>query len=119
MKVNSIDSYIAGFEEEHIRKLLEKVRTTIAAATVDAEEVISYGMPAFRQNGILVFFAAHKKHIGFYPTASGIENFTGELKDFKTSKGAVQFPFDKPIPYQLIAEITRFRVEEQMKKANK
>ncbi len=80
-------------------------------------ETISYQMPTFTLHGNLVHFAAHKNHIGFYPTPSGIRNFQDEFTDYKWSKGAVQFPLDRPIPFELIARIVRFRVEEMLVKA--
>lgn len=114
-KPNNIDEYIAGFPAE-VQYLLEQVRHTIKNSASGAEEAISYGMPAFKLNGILVWFAAHKNHIGFYPHSSGIEVFKKELSKYKTSKGAIQFPIDKPLPLELIAEIVKFRVIEDMEK---
>lgn len=84
----------------------------IKSIASDAKEVISYGMPAYRQNQILVYFAGYSKHIGFYPTSSGIEAFKEELSVYKTSKGTVQFPLDKPLPLDLISNIVKFRQEE-------
>ncbi len=115
-KPNSIDAYIAGFPEE-TRVLLEQVRTTIRKAAPAAEEVISYQMPAFKLNGILVYFAAYSKHIGFYPTSSGITAFKKELSAYKGAKGSVQFPIDKPLPLNLISRIVKFRVEENRERA--
>lgn len=77
---------------------------------------MSYGMPAYRLNGILVYFAAYENHIGFYPTSSGIEAFKHELGDFKWSKGAIQFPLDKPLPSKLVTRIVKFRVKEDLEK---
>src|SRR4030042_1459121 len=105
-----VDDYIAGFSEE-IRVILTKLRKVIREAAPDASETISYQMPTFKLNGNLVHFAAFKKHIGFYPTPSAITAFAKELASYKTSKGALQFPYDKPIPYELIKEITKFRVK--------
>jgi uncharacterized protein YdhG (YjbR/CyaY superfamily) len=105
--MNNIDRYIAGFPTE-TRELLERLQK----AAPDAEEVISYGMPAFRLKGILVYFAAYSKHIGFYPTSSGIATFKKELSIYKGSKGTVQFPLDKPLPLKLITKIVKFRVKE-------
>ena len=107
----TIDEYIRSFPA-NIQAILEKIRQTIHQSAPGAIEVISYGMPAFKQNGVLVYFAAHKNHIGFYPTASGIETFKKELSPFKSSKGAVQFPLDTPTPYDLIEKIVKFRVQE-------
>jgi len=113
---NGIDAYIAGFQEP-VQKLLQEVRATIKAAAPQAEEVISYGMPAFRQNGMLVYFAAFKHHIGFYPAPAGIEAFRNELSAYKGSKGSVHFPLDKPLPVELISNIVAFRLSENRQKA--
>ena len=113
-----IDQYIAGFPEEH-RKKLEILRETIRQAAPGAEEDISYSMPAFKQNGILVYYAAYKNHIGFYPTGSGIVAFMSELSDYKWSKGTIQFPLDRPLPLPLITKIVKFRVEENLNKRKK
>jgi len=104
-------AYISTFPES-VRLVLEQVRAAIREAAPDAVEVISYGMPAFKQKRVLVYYAAHKNHIGFYPTPSGIEQFKTRLAGYKTSRGAIQFPLDKPMPLDLIKEIVRFRVEE-------
>jgi uncharacterized protein YdhG (YjbR/CyaY superfamily) len=110
------DDYIAGFPE-HIREILEKVRATIREAAPGAEETIKYEMPTFMLNGNLVYFAAYKNHIGFYPIPSGMEEFKEDLAGYKTGKGSVQFPLDKPIPYELIRRITEYRVQENLAKA--
>jgi uncharacterized protein YdhG (YjbR/CyaY superfamily) len=115
-KPNSIEEYIASFPD-HIQAILEQIRTTIKNAAPAAEEVISYSMPAFKLNGILVYFAAHAKHIGFYPKASGIEAFKKELSIYKWAKGSVQFPFNKPLPLELITKIVKFRVNENLHQA--
>jgi len=115
-KVNSIDEYIALFPKD-VQKLLEQMRQTIKKAAPKAEEVISYSMPAFKQNGMLVYFAGYKNHIGFYPTASGIKNFQKEIAVYKNSKGAVQFPLDQPLPIGLITKIVKFRLGENTEKA--
>ena len=114
--INSIDEYIATFPKD-IQKILEELRATIKAAAPDAEEKISYQMPTFFLNGNLVHFAAFKKHIGFYPTPSGIEAFQKELSVYDGAKGSVQFPLDKPMPLKLITRIVKFRVAENLKKA--
>lgn len=111
-----INAYIAGFPKE-IRPLLEQVRNAVKKAVPKAEECISWGMPTYKQNGNVVHFAGHKTHVGFYPGPSGIDAFKEELSDYKTSKGAVQFPFDKPIPLKLIAKIATYRAEENEKAA--
>jgi uncharacterized protein YdhG (YjbR/CyaY superfamily) len=115
-KPKDTQEYIASFPDE-IQKLLNQMRSTIIKVAPEAEEVISYGMPGFKFNGILVFFAAYPNHIGFYPTPSGIEKFHKELSVFKSSKGAVQFPLYKPLPLSLIDRIVRFRVKENLEKA--
>ena len=112
----SVDEYIATFPEE-IQKILEELRGTIKAAAPDAEEKISYQMPAFALKGNLVYFAAFKNHIGFYPTSSGTEAFKKELSIYDGSKGTVRFPIDKPLPLKLISRIVKFRVAENLKKA--
>lgn len=114
----SIDEYISRFPKE-VQDKLESIRGAIREAAPDAEEVISYGMPAFRRNRVLVYFAAHKAHIGFYPTSSGISNFREELSGYKQSKGAVQFPLDEGIPLELVRRIVRFRVKEDESRGRK
>jgi uncharacterized protein YdhG (YjbR/CyaY superfamily) len=113
---NEVDKYIAGFQE-NIQKLLKQLRSIIMKAAPGAEEVISYKMPAYKYNGILVFFAAYPNHIGFYPTPSAIEKFKAELSVFKSAKGSVQFPLDKPLPAELISNIVSFKVIENTQKA--
>lgn len=115
-KVSNIDEYIAGFPLE-TRVLLEQMRGIIQKAAPKATEVISYGMPAFRQYSVLVYFAGNKGHIGFYPTASGIEAFQKEMAGYKSSKGAVQFPLDKPLPVKLITQMVKFRVKDDEERA--
>lgn len=115
-RINSIDEYIADFPAE-VQKLLEEVRVVIKAAAPEAVEKISYQMPTFYLKGNLVHFGAHKNHIGFYPTPSGINKFEKELSAYELSKGAVRFPMDQPIPFDLIREIVLFRVQENLEKA--
>lgn len=110
-KPETIDEYIAAYPPP-VQLLLEQVRETIHRAAPNAEETISYGMPAFKQQKMLVYFAAYKKHIGFYPTSSGIKTFEKDLINYKWSKGAVQFPIDKPLPLKLVSKIVAFRVKE-------
>jgi uncharacterized protein YdhG (YjbR/CyaY superfamily) len=118
-KAASVNEYIAGFPEE-IQDRLQSIRETIRNMAPEAEEVISYQMPAYKLNGILVYFAACKNHLGFYPASTGITVFSRELSGYKTSKGAVQFPYDRPLPLDLIAQIVAFRVaENREKKARK
>ena len=108
----TIDEYVKTFPE-YVQNILEKMRQTIREAAPGATEAISYQMPTFKLNGKnLVHFAAFKKHIGFYPTPSGIEAFSTELNSYKWSKGAVRFPIDKHIPFDLVGRIAMFRVKE-------
>lgn len=110
----TIDDYIAGFPKD-IQAILQKIRRTIRKAAPDAEETISYQMPTFTLKGhYLVYFAAHKNHIGFYPTPSGTEKFQKELAVYKGGKGSIRFPLDQPIPFDLITKIVRFRVKESL-----
>ena len=111
----TIDAYIASFPED-VQVKLDKLRQTIREAAPDAVEKISYQMPTFALHGNLVHFAAYKNHIGFYPTPSAIEKFQQELSSYKSSKGAVQFPLDQPIPYALVSQIVAFRVRENLDK---
>jgi len=112
----TIDEYIAMFPAE-TQSLLAELRATIRAAAPEAQEKISYQMPTFAQAGNLVHFAAHKEHIGFYPAPSAIEAFRAELAPFESSKGAVRFPIDRPLPLDLIRRIVEFRVAENLKQA--
>ncbi len=112
----SIDEYILTCPPE-VREKLKKLKKVIKESAPGAEEKISYRMPAFALHGNLVYFAAFKKHIGFFPHASGVDAFKHELSDYKTSKGTVQFPLDKPLPYELISRIVKYRVAENIKKA--
>lgn len=115
---NSIDEYIADFPEG-IQKILNELRAVIKAAAPDAQERISYQMPTFSQNGNLVHFAAYQHHIGFYPTPSGIEKFKRELSAYEGSKGAIRFPIDQSLPFELISQIVAFRVKENLAKLPK
>jgi len=115
-KISDIDMYIAAFPKG-TQDLLMQLRTTIKKAAPQAEEVLSYQMPAYKFHGILVYFAGHKHHIGFYPTSSGIEAFKQELSVYKGAKGSVQFPLDQPLPLRLISQIVKFRVIENREKA--
>ena len=116
VKFNSIDEYIGLYPSE-IQDILTTLRKVIKESAPGATEKISYQMPTFAVHGNLVHFAAYKKHIGFYPAASGVAAFTDKLVEYKTSKGAIQFPIDKPLPYELIREIVQFRVDENRKRA--
>jgi uncharacterized protein YdhG (YjbR/CyaY superfamily) len=113
---NSIDAYIAGFPKE-VQVILEKIRGIVREAAPEAEEAIKYQIPTFVLNGNLVHFAAFRKHIGFYPTPSGIEHFKDALSAYHSAKGSVQFPLDSPIPYTLIKNIVKFRVTENNTKS--
>lgn len=114
-KINTVDQYIKSFPE-NIQDFLKKIRMTIIANAPNAIEEISYGMPAYRTNKKpLVYFAAFSKHIGFYATPKGHKEFKEKLSQYKQGKGSVQFPFDNPIPFELIAEIVRYRVLENEK----
>lgn len=112
----NIDEYIVGFPSD-VQEILEQIRMTIRKAAPDAEETISYRMPTFTLKGNLVHFAAFKKHIGFYPTSTGIEEFKDELSAYEGGKGSVRFPLGHPIPFDLISEIVRFRVRENLDRA--
>jgi uncharacterized protein YdhG (YjbR/CyaY superfamily) len=115
-KAQNIDEYIADFPDD-VQKILEKIRITIRKAAPDAEETINYQIPTFTLKGNLVHFAAFKKHIGFYPAPTGIEKFKKELSVYEGAKGSVQFPLDKPIPFDLIGKIVKFRVKENLERA--
>lgn len=112
----SIDEYILKFPPE-IQEILQNIRKVIKESAPDAEEKISYQMPTFAFHGNLVHFAAWKNHIGFYPTPSGNDAFKHELSEFKVAKGSIQFPIEKPMPYELISKIVKYRVAENIKKA--
>jgi uncharacterized protein YdhG (YjbR/CyaY superfamily) len=116
--VTSVDGYISGFPKP-VQKKLTQLRTLIRQAAPGAEERISYQMPAFFLNGVLVWFAAHTHHIGFYPKASGISRFKPEISAYKNAKGSVQFPLDEPLPVDLVKDIVRFRVTENAVRSKK
>jgi uncharacterized protein YdhG (YjbR/CyaY superfamily) len=109
----SIDEYIAAFSPE-IQAILQKIRSTVSTAAPDAQEIISYRMPAFAQNGILVYFAAFKKHIGLYPPVSGDANLEKAIAPYAGEKGNLRFPLDQPIPYDLIERIVKLRVKQNL-----
>jgi uncharacterized protein YdhG (YjbR/CyaY superfamily) len=111
----NIDEYIVGFPA-NVQRILREIRSIIRTAAPDAKEAIKYRMPTFVLNGNLVHFAGFEKHIGFYPTPSGIEQFKGELSVYHNAKGSVQFPLDKPVPFSLIRKIVEFRVKEVREK---
>jgi uncharacterized protein YdhG (YjbR/CyaY superfamily) len=117
--MNVVDEYISAFPVD-VQKKLGQIRAAIIKAAPDAEENIGYGIPTYKLNGNLVHFAGWKNHIGFYATSNGNEAFREELSGYKQSKGAVQFPIDKPLPTALIARIVKFRVKQNLgKKVNK
>ena len=115
IKFQTIEEYIQSFPIEK-RTVLEKLNAVIASAAPMAKPVISYNMPAYKLNGILLYFAAHEKHIGFYPTANAIVVFQKKLKGYNTSKGTIQLPLNQEMPYDLIREIVDFRVAENLAK---
>lgn len=110
-KFSTVNQYMAA-QPPDVRERLTNLRNIIRRTAPQAEEVISYNMPAFTFNGTLVWYAAFKKHIGLYPKASAIVAFKNELAHYKTSKGAIQFPFDEPIPEQLLRRIVKFRLKQ-------
>lgn len=114
----NFDGYVARFPKE-VQQLLKKMRLTIKKAAPQAKETISYGIPAFTLNGMLVWFAAFKNHIGFYPHASAIAAFKRELSGYEGARGSVQFPFDEPLPLALVSRIVKFRVKENSAKTKK
>lgn len=112
----TVDQYIAAAEPQ-AQEIMQKLRAIIKELAPEAQESISYRMPAYKFHGVLVYFAAYKNHIGFYPASSGIENFQHKFADYKWSKGAVQFSLKKEIPYDLVRQIVEFRVKENLQKA--
>ena len=113
----NIDEYIAHFPHD-VQEILEKIRMTIRKAAPEAEETISYQMPTFTLKGkYLVYFAAFKKHIGFYPAPIGNAEFKEELSVYGAGRGTVKFPLDKPIPFDLISKIVKFRAKENLERA--
>ncbi len=113
--VEDVSTYIANCPTK-MQEVLEKLRNTILRAAPEAEELISYKMPAYKYHGMLVYFAAHKKHIGFYATPTGHKEFEKELAPYKQGKGSVQFPLDRPLPLPLITKIVKFRAKENLVK---
>ncbi len=110
----TVDEYFAD-KSADVQAILLQVRNAVKEVAPNAQEVISYQMPAFKQGNILVYYAAFKNHIGFFPTASAMEQFKDKLTQYKTSKGTIQFPYDKPIPLGLIKEIVKFKLKETRK----
>ena len=114
-KISTVDEYIAQ-QPLAMRASLKQIRETIRKAAPEAEEILSYQMPAYKFHGMLLWFAVHKSHFGLYPMASTIVKFKNKLGAYETSKGTIQFPFGKTLPLKLITEITKFRVKENMEK---
>jgi uncharacterized protein YdhG (YjbR/CyaY superfamily) len=112
----TMDQYISGYPED-VQRILQKIRKIVGKAAPGAQETIKYQIPTFTLQGNLVHFGAFKNHIGFYPTPSGTEKFKKELSIYQGAKGSVRFPLDKPIPYDLISQIVKFRVKETLEKA--
>jgi uncharacterized protein YdhG (YjbR/CyaY superfamily) len=115
-KYKTVTGYLSA-QPKDIKAKLQELRSTILKAAPGAEEVISYNIPAFKLNGLLVWYAAFKSHIGFYPRGSGIEAFKKELSKYKFAKGSVQFPLDQPLPLSLVTKIVKFRVEQNKEKS--
>ncbi len=113
---NSIADYLDRFPKD-MQALLRRMRATIKKAAPNAEEAISYGIPGFKLNGSLVWFAGYKRHIGFYPGSSAIAAFKNQLSAYKSAKGSVQFPVDEPLPLALVSRIVKFRVKQNVSKA--
>ena len=115
-KPKGIDGYISQFPAD-VQAVLEQLRATIRHAAPEAKETISYMMPAFKQHGILVYFAAWKKHVGLYPPISGDKALEKAVAPYAGPKGNLQFPLDEPIPYDLIERIIKLRVKQDTAKA--
>ena len=114
-KFKTVDEYLTSLPGKS-RVLSQQIRKDIQQAAPEAEEIISYNMPAYRYHGMLVYFAAHTEHIGFYPVSSAIREFKNELMNYETSKGTIKFPFEKGIPTALVKKIVKFRVKENLEK---
>lgn len=115
-KPQTVEEYISSYPEEQ-QAILRELRARISTYAPDAEAVISYGIPTFKQHGkILVHFAGYKKHIGFYATPTGHEAFADQLSEYKQGKGSVQFPLNEPMPWALIEDIVKFRIQQTLEK---
>ena len=112
----TIDEYIAGYPKE-IQERLKRIRLTIRNAAPEAEETIKYKMPTFTLKGNLISFGAYKNHIALYPAPEGNDQFNLELSAYKTEKSTVRFPLDKPIPYDLVSQIVKYRIEDNQRRA--
>lgn len=118
-KPNNIDDYIANFPQE-TQEVLQQMRATIHKVAPGVEEKISYGMPTFNLNKhYLVYFAGYKNHVGLYPAPIGVDEFKEDMKPYKTGKGSIQFPLDRPMPWNLISRIIEYRIDENLKKEKK
>jgi len=115
-KFKTVQEYLS-VQPAPVKAMLQQMRSTIKEAAPEAEEAISYNMPAFKLQGMLVWYAAFKNHIGFYPRPSGLEAFKKEIAVYKSSKGAVQFPMDQPLPLALVTKIVKYRVKENKAEA--
>jgi len=115
-EIKNVDDYIRQFPKE-VQAMLQQLRSIIKTAAPKAEEVISYKMPGYKYHGMLVYFAGYKNHIGFYAAPTGHDAFKKELSKYKTGKGSVQFPLDKPLPLKLVTKIVKFRVVQNEEKA--
>jgi len=116
-EIKTIDQYIKT-KPPNVQVLLQQLRKAIHEAAPQAQEIISYQMPAFKQNKVLVYFGGFKDHIGFFPTSSGIKAFENKLGLYKTGKGTIQFPLDQPLPLDLVKEVVHFRLKESSTKKN-
>lgn len=116
IKFKTVDEYLSTFPAG-TKKMLKELRQTIRKAAPEAEEVISYNMPAYKQFGALVYFAGYKGHIGFYPVSSAIKEFEKELSVYEGSKGTVRFPLDKPLPLKLITRMVKYRIKQNKEMA--
>jgi uncharacterized protein YdhG (YjbR/CyaY superfamily) len=114
-KFETVDAYFASLDTD-TKAIATQIRETIKKAAPEAEEVISYQMPAYKYKGMLVYFAAWKSHIGFYPVTTAIKAFDKDLSNYEVSKGTIKFPFSKPIPLDLISRIVKFRIKENEEK---
>ena len=115
-KFQTVEEYIATFPPK-TKKFLKDIRTTIKQAAPQAEEAISYNMPAFKLHGMLVWYAGYKEHIGLYPKTTVIQAFKKDLEGYKQSKGTIQFPLDQPLPLDLITRIVKYRIKENLEAA--
>lgn len=115
-KFQTVEEYIAAFPPK-TKKFLKDIRATIKQAAPQAEEAISYNMPAFKLHGMLVWYAGYKEHIGLYPKPTVIQAFKKDLAGYKLSKGTIQFPLDQPLPLDLITRIVKYRIKENLEAA--